>query len=373
MAFYLPSPDLPAPAPLVREVENYRASNTAKGATFVDIKQHWAQQCIVQLGERSLVRGYPDGRFRPEDPLTRAELAVVMLNSFPKVQATRNPSSFSDVPSNYWAYAAIRQASAKGFLVGYPDGRFQPNRVVSRVQAIAAIASAVPNLPNVPAGNLERVFNDAGEIPNWVKPAIARATAGFLVVNYPRVEQIQPNRAITRGEVAALLCRALAIDAVSPEYIAGFPRRATQARPIFDRSPEILQSYFGSPLRESIDGERRTQYYLAAGIWQLFPDWTRGGEFAVTFTNNRSTAISLNPNANPELPSGTFAYDSKKIFQYIFGYSPKMASNYPGWYGGGHEGFYINKLCLGDGVVTSYMSSLLGDTDISLSYDPVCQ
>jgi S-layer homology domain len=342
---------------------------------FTDIQNDWAKPCIVQLEQRNIVSGYPDGTFRPKASLTRAEFAVLTNSLFPNVEQSQIAVSFVDLPQSHWAYRDIQTATKKRFFFGYPDGTFKPDRPLSRLQAIAVLASSRPNPPISDPQILTRYFDDASEIPNWAKNVVSQATAAQLVVNYPQIRRLHPQQNITRGEAAALSCRSLNIDAILPEHIVGFPPPPTQPRQLLNQTPETIQSYLGFPLVEisnRIDRqENRSVFtYVATGIWQLFPEFQEGGSLAVVFENNRSTSVKLSPNANPER---SFSYDPTKVFRYLFGYTPKKIENVPGWYGGGHEGFYIYKKCLGDGLGTSYMSSIMGETDISIYADSVCQ
>ena len=83
---------------------------------------NWAKDCVSRLSASHQISGYPNGQFRPEAQVTRAEFAVLMLNSFPTLtqstpQLTR---SFRDVRRNHWAYSALQTAYQKGIFVGYP-------------------------------------------------------------------------------------------------------------------------------------------------------------------------------------------------------------------------------------------------------------
>lgn len=194
-----------------------------KALAFSDTKTHWANACIDQLKSQKLVSGYPDGRFQPNSTVTRAEFAVLMLNSFPKAEVKRPAIAFKDVPSNYWAYKAIRDAYQREFFAGYPDGTFQPSQPIPRVQALAVLAAASNlSIPEQPEQTLQRYFDDAQQIPNYANNAIAAATNGRITVNYPNVRQLKPNQSSTRGEVTAFLCQSLQLARTIPtQYIAG--------------------------------------------------------------------------------------------------------------------------------------------------------
>ncbi|BCL36402.1 DUF3370 family protein [Nostoc sp. MS1] len=206
---------------------------TLSNSAAADTQNHWARACIQQLGERKLITGYPDGTFRPSATVTRAEAAVLMLNAFPDAAVKRSHTKFKDVPANYWAAKAISTAYQKGFFSGYPGGEFQPNQPIPRVQIIGVVAGAKNYSPQPnPAQILQRYFTDAQQIPNYAQNGIASATINSIVVNYPNVKQLKPLQSVTRGEVAALMCRALNIYTVPPEYIAGVEVRPQQVRPL---------------------------------------------------------------------------------------------------------------------------------------------
>jgi S-layer homology domain len=184
---------------------------------FTDIDSHWTKACILQLAERNIVKGYPDNTFRPDGTITRAEFAALVFTVFPDALIVRSPLSFSDVPEGYWAKAAVEWAYQRGFFSGYPDQTFRPDQPIPRVQAIAVLATALGYpFPTISEETLQQYFDDVAEIPDYAKGAIAVSTLKSLVVNYPDVRKLQPNRAATRGEVAALWCQALAIPNVVP-------------------------------------------------------------------------------------------------------------------------------------------------------------
>ncbi|MBP0000348.1 MAG: DUF3370 family protein [Cyanobacteria bacterium SID2] len=190
--------------------------------TFTDIASHWAQPCIEELARRNLVRGYPDLRFRPEKPLTRAEFAVLVCRAFPEAETVKPGVRFTDIPEAYWAAADIHHAAERGFFSGYPDGSFQPNRLIPRIEAIVALASHLQLRVN-PGENsaLERWFDDAEDIPDYAIEAIAAAAKASIVVSHPNPKRFDPHRPLMRGEVAALLCRVLQIENVPLAYVVG--------------------------------------------------------------------------------------------------------------------------------------------------------
>ncbi len=189
---------------------------------FSDIQNHWAQECIRQLASRNIIRGYEDGSFRPNAPVTRAEFAALLSRAFPKVPPIRNAITFTDVPSTHWAYRVIQAAYQAGFLSGYPDRIFKPNQPIERVHALLALVGGLKYSPSTaPNETLKQYYDEAASIPTYAQKAIAAATENRLVVNYPNVRRLNSSQSATRAEVAAFICRALKIPGVPLQYIPG--------------------------------------------------------------------------------------------------------------------------------------------------------
>lgn len=119
---------------------NYPASYSPPAAipTFPDTNGHWAAQWIEALKDTGITSGFPDGTYRPENPVTRAQMAVFLLKAKhgtayipPNVGET---TGFSDVPTSHWAATWIKQLAAEGITGGYPDGTYRPEDTVTRGQ-----------------------------------------------------------------------------------------------------------------------------------------------------------------------------------------------------------------------------------------------
>lgn len=203
-------------------------------ARFSDIQGHWAQACITSLTQ---LNGYPDGRFRPEAPVTRAEFAAMAVPAFPSaINATlpRGFLQFADVPANHWAAEAIQKAYMAEFFSGYPGNVFRPNQNITRAQVLVALTSGLnqsPSQPQAVTSTLNAAFSDAGSIPTYARNGIAAAIEKRWVVNYPNVRSLNPNRPASRAEVAAFLCQTAGSsqNLVPPQYIV------TTAAPAFSQ------------------------------------------------------------------------------------------------------------------------------------------
>jgi parallel beta-helix repeat protein len=167
---------------------------------------YWARSYIEALASQNIIAGFPDGTFRPNEPVTRAQFATIVTKALNPANK-RAAINFKDVPSNFWAAAAIRSAYQGQFVSGYPDGTFKPQQQIPRVQALVALANGLGLTAT--SQNVLSFYSDAAQIPNYATGPVAAATSRQLVVNYPTVKQLEPNRQATRAEVAAFVYQAL--------------------------------------------------------------------------------------------------------------------------------------------------------------------
>ena len=106
---------------------------------FTDLPFASDDHCIASLSVIGLLRGYEDGSFRPDNPISRAE-CVILLSRLIEVPA--GSSTFSDVPETHWASSAISAGTSAGWLSGYPDGTFRPDQNITRLEAVKMINTA---------------------------------------------------------------------------------------------------------------------------------------------------------------------------------------------------------------------------------------
>ncbi|MCM1981698.1 S-layer homology domain-containing protein [Lyngbya confervoides] len=182
----------------------------AQTPQFSDVElSFWARPFIEKLAERNIIAGFPDGTFKPNAPVTRAQFAAILRQAFDQ-NRVREYRGFNDVSSSFWGVPAIKEAYETGFMSGYTDGSFLPNQQIPKVQAVVSLASGLELSPEAPSVNasLNR-YRDAGQIPEYARPGVAAATQNGIVVNYPNVNYFNPNQVTTRADVAALVYQAL--------------------------------------------------------------------------------------------------------------------------------------------------------------------
>ena len=178
-------------------------------ASFSDVpSNYWAQGFIQELASRNIIKGFPDGSFKPNAPVTRAQFAAMLNQAIDKVPI-RASINFADIPANFWAAPAIQKAHIIGFMSGYPNNLFRPSENISRVQILVSLANGLNYAPTQPAPNILNIYSDSSAIPNYAQNSIAAATENRLVVNYPTLTTLNPNQPATRAEVAAFIYQAL--------------------------------------------------------------------------------------------------------------------------------------------------------------------
>lgn len=127
---------------------------SGQAGSLLDTEGHWAQPFIQSLTAQNLLKGYPDGTFRPDQPVRRDEFAAILSQSFNQVQEDpiADGSVYNDVPADHWAKDAIEEAHESGFMSGYPGGLFAPDREISRTEALVSLSQNL-NLEALPTLN----------------------------------------------------------------------------------------------------------------------------------------------------------------------------------------------------------------------------
>ena len=108
--------------------------------TFIDVSVgNWFYEAVETLYNLGVIEQYESGTFRPNDPITREELAV-MTARFADLDRSIAPQSvFSDVEHGYWSTPYIHAAAEAGWVVGYPDGTFRPHQPIIRAEVVTLI------------------------------------------------------------------------------------------------------------------------------------------------------------------------------------------------------------------------------------------
>src|SRR5665648_565825 len=194
------------------------APSPAFATTVSDISGHWAQTTIQSWVDNGLIKGYPDGTFKPDNNITRAEFITLVNRAFEYTNTA--PISFTDVNQNAWYASAIGVAVEAGYISGYPDGTMKPENPISREEA-ATIIMRIKNLVANPAA--VSVYTDASSI-TWGKGEVGAVTAAKIMQGYPD-GSFMPRGLITRAETVIALDNAMhytvPADDVIPPVVDG--------------------------------------------------------------------------------------------------------------------------------------------------------
>lgn len=141
--------------------------------TFSDVKGTKYESSVGILTDLGIVNGYQDGTFKPNNTVTRAELAKLIIVSLGKektADALKGKTDFPDVVANSWASGYINCASSLGIIKGYPDGSFKPSNSVSYVEASTMLLRTLNYTKELesekyPTGYMKKA-NDAGILKN---------------------------------------------------------------------------------------------------------------------------------------------------------------------------------------------------------------
>ncbi len=178
---------------------------------LTDIEEHWGASSIRHLVKMGIMAGYPDKTFQPDQPVTRAEFAVVLVKTF-DLQAASD-KVFDDT-AGHWAQDHITTAAAKGIVSGYNDQQFGPDDPITREQ-VAAIFWRYAQFrgDDVSVGENTNIlsYTDAFDISEYAIPAIQWACGtGLLQGRTPST--IDPVSKTTRAETAAILTKYMVVD-----------------------------------------------------------------------------------------------------------------------------------------------------------------
>ena len=149
-------------------------------ANASDIDNHWAKEVIQTWMNEGLINGYPDDSFRPDKAITRAEFMVLVNKAFEF--EGEGSIKYTDVAQADWYYDIVVAAATAGYIQGYPDGSMKPNNPISR-QEVTVILSKITNTPQNPSAIYR--FTDANAMADWAKGFVGAAVVEGYMGGYP--------------------------------------------------------------------------------------------------------------------------------------------------------------------------------------------
>jgi len=164
----------------------------------------WAKKAIVGLASKSIISGKEQGKFCPDDYITREEFTKLVVAAFAQ-DATADNIAFSDVPRGRWSYDYIAKAKNLGFINGYSDSYFGATDRISR-QDMAVIIYNVAKYKNVElkSGDDSMKFGDDAEIASYAKTAVYTLKESGIINGFDSVT-FAPTQYATRAQAAVMI------------------------------------------------------------------------------------------------------------------------------------------------------------------------
>ena len=156
--------------------DDVRSANFTSYNAYTDVSaDKWYNNPISTMSRLGIIKGYPDGTFRPNDPITRAEFAAIAAR-FDEHKAAKL-ASFTDI-YGHWAISEISLAYENGWIKGYNDGTFRPNRNITRAEAMALINRVLNRAPEKPSDLLNNMnkWTDNMDTTKWYYLDVQEAT-----------------------------------------------------------------------------------------------------------------------------------------------------------------------------------------------------
>jgi hypothetical protein len=174
---------------------------------FKDVpKTYWAYEEIMGMVKAGILCGYPDGTFKPENPVTRAEFAKIMVLALKITLTNPEKETFVDLPRSHWAYQYVEPA--KGYLTGYKTSagmKFKPDENAVREDvAVALVKAKGYQNDEVNESEIYKIFRDADKISPALRKYVLIAQKRGLINGYPD-GTFGPQKTLTRAEAAKLL------------------------------------------------------------------------------------------------------------------------------------------------------------------------
>lgn len=180
--------------------------------SFKDLASHWAKADIEMLASKQIIRGQSSDVFAPDVAITRAEFTALLVRM---LNLTNEPESggFSDVPQTAWYAEAVAAATKSGLVEGYGEGTFQPDRPLTREQLAVLVVRTIQSTgaasgESTSDGHKTAALSDGHMISDWARDAVNFLTQENITQGYPG-GTFGPERNVSRAEAAVILKRML--------------------------------------------------------------------------------------------------------------------------------------------------------------------
>lgn len=179
---------------------------TATVSSFSDLGDAaWAREAVTNLFNKGVINGKTASSFAPNDDITRAEFAKIVVKAFGLEDTSANVSEFSDVKAGDWYYTAVASAYNKGIIKGYANGTFGVNDKITR-QDMAVIIYRATQVANKTIAPVKDgiAFDDSADIASYASEAVSALQKGG-VINGMTATTFAPKATATRAQAAQMI------------------------------------------------------------------------------------------------------------------------------------------------------------------------
>jgi hypothetical protein len=183
---------------------------TSTGTVFSDVPASlWGYNIITSLSSQGIVSGCPDGTFRPDASITRAEFATMLVDAL-GLNTTGTTSTFTDVAQGSWLYRPVNTAAAAGLVSGMGNNQCGPYALITREQMAVMVAKALGNQAPAIDGTELNAFSDRSSVSNWAVTSMEEAVKAGIISGIT-TDTLAPLDNATRAQAAAMIYKLLTV------------------------------------------------------------------------------------------------------------------------------------------------------------------
>ena len=189
------------------------ATNTAQTTTstpataataFSDVpSSYWGYDAITSLSSKGIASGYPDGTFRPDNHITRAEFATMLVKALGLSNQAMNVQ-FSDVTSGDWFYNSVNAAVYPGMACGVSNDMFEPKALINREEMAVMVAKALGTDAPMVNGTELSSYSDSSSVSSWAVSGMEKAVQAGIVSGMT-ADTLASQADATRAQAAAMV------------------------------------------------------------------------------------------------------------------------------------------------------------------------
>lgn len=178
-------------------------------AAVSDVQGHWAEKTLTEWLDKGWISGYGNGAVKPNQAVTRAELAAMINQAF-GLQGDGQQTEFSDLPASHWARYVIGTAVEQGYMKGTGNHKVSPNRVATRQEAAVMLAALVRGERLAQPALNQPFYRDGDQLAGWSRSSVALLLARG-VMQGDASGNFRPSDPLTRAEAVVAIQKALAV------------------------------------------------------------------------------------------------------------------------------------------------------------------